>query len=223
MHLFEALLILHDTTRSPEIWSEIVAMARFLETRLIQPTGGVPECYEAASFVPLGDTRVDKSKPNDTPKGFVELGHQVEWAYLLGHAVEKGLDKRYLGVAERLLNFAIKPGVDASTGGLIARTGYTGIVHKDNKWWWAQAELMRAAAHFSVRRGRGDLWPVYQASHNFVLTHHVDQEYGGWGGEGLMNPVKKSEKRTKVIGYHAAAFHIEALSLLRPPSPMSGK
>jgi mannose/cellobiose epimerase-like protein (N-acyl-D-glucosamine 2-epimerase family) len=228
MHLFEALLILHDTTRSPEVWSDIEAMARFLETRLIQPTGCVPEWYNAVSFKPLDDAKADdaksdNAKSNDAAKGYVEIGHQVEWAYLLSHAVEKGLNKRYLGVAERLLNFAIKHGVDASTGGLIARTGYTGIVHNDSKWWWAQAELMRAAAHFAVRRGRGDLWPVYQAAHDFVLMHHVDQEFGGWAGESLMNPVKKSEKRTKVIGYYAAAFYNEALSLLRPASPMSGK
>jgi hypothetical protein len=43
---------------------------------------------------------------------YFELGHQFEWALLLSHAVEEGLPPRYLGVAERLLNYGMKVAYD---------------------------------------------------------------------------------------------------------------
>ena len=39
MHLFEALLILHDVTTSPSVWQDIESIAQFVEDRLMQEQG----------------------------------------------------------------------------------------------------------------------------------------------------------------------------------------
>ena len=208
MHLFEALLILHEVTGSAEVWSDIEAMAEFLEARLIQPSGCIPEWYRGPTFSPL----------DDTGDGYVELGHQVEWAYLLIRAVEGGLDNRYRTVAERLIKFAIEHGLDRKTGGLHGRTDYAGQVRDEGKRWWAQAELMRTAAHFAARHGRDDLWSIYQRAQDFVRIHYVDQEFGGWTGESFVDSGKNIDELGKVIGYHAVAFYVEALSLTNTSS-----
>ena len=208
MHLFEALLALHDVTGSAEVWSDIEDMARFLKERLIHSTGCMPEWFDTLTFSPL----------DDTGKGFVELGHQVEWAYFLSRVVERGLDERYRGVAERLMDFAIDHGLDRKTGGLRGRSDYSGQNFSGRKQWWAQAELMRAAVHFATRHGRDDLWPIYRKAQDFARIHYVDQEYGGWTRDSFVDSGKSSRELKKTIGYHVVGFYMEALSIMRSPS-----
>jgi len=53
MHLFEALLALHEVTHSVEVWADIVAMAKFLDESLIQSCTCLPEWFLVPGFTPL--------------------------------------------------------------------------------------------------------------------------------------------------------------------------
>ena len=202
MHLFEALLALHDITDSPEIWSDIRAMARLMKDKMMRPCGCLPEWYEAATLSPQKNNK----------DGNVNLGHQVEWSFLLSRAIDKGLSSNYRTVAEGLLDFAIKHGVDQDNGNLQKTSDENGWVRGQGDWWWAQAEMMRATIYFAAKRGRADLWPIYKRAHTFVRIHYLDQQRGGWVQQSIVR--NKTSSLRKVIGYHAVAFYAEALRVL---------
>lgn len=202
MHLFEALLTLHEITDSPEIWSDIKAMARLMKDKMMRPCGCLPEWYEAATLSPQKNNK----------DGNVNLGHQVEWSFLLSRAIDKGLSPNYRTVAEGLLDFAIKHGIDQNNGNLHKTSDENGRVRGQGDWWWAQAELMRAAIYFAAKRGRADLWPIYKRAHTFVRIHYLDQQRGGWVQQSIVR--NKTSSLRKVIGYHAVAFYAEALRVL---------
>lgn len=205
MHLFEALLVLHQISNSPQVWSDIESMAMFVKDHLIQPCQCLPEWYHGDNYQPL-------AKGGNTG---IYHGHQVEWAYLLSRAVQQGLDRRYLGTAQRLLNFAITYGLDPDTGGLKAIANMKGEPLNDSYWWWSQAELLRASVHFARHYQRDDLWPIYQAQHLFARIHYIDQQRGGWNGQSPLHSNKPTSELNKVIGYHAMGFYHEALQTLK--------
>jgi mannose/cellobiose epimerase-like protein (N-acyl-D-glucosamine 2-epimerase family) len=203
MHLFEALLALYEVTRSEEVWLDIQAMARFLDEKLLQPCGCLPEWYVAASFSPLDgdDTRL-------------YLGHQVEWAFLLSHAVELGLNRDYLDTANSLLDLALSHGISADTGGLQATSTMDGKEGDKSYWWWAQAELMRATAHFAEMHGRSDLYPVFEQTQSFARMHFIDLARNNWTNKSPYFADDQGKIR-QVIGYHWMAYYAEALRLSR--------
>lgn len=191
MHLFEALLVLYDVTQSPSVWQDIEFTAQFVEEKLLQQEGYLAEYYvNVDAPLPIGDG------------GYIELGHQIEWAYLLHSAVDKGLDSRFRKVAERLYDFATIAGWDSKVGSLSARSDYEGNLIVAEPVWWAQAELMRLLA-YKVRMQSSSVALVgaFAKSCSFTVNNYLDQNSGGW----LDNSQKRlpAYKLRKVIGYHA--------------------
>ena len=197
MHLFEALLMLQEVSQSQQVLSDITAMAQFLRERLIQPCECLPEWFNAPGVGPHSD---------------LYLGHQIEWAFLLSQAVDQGLDPSYLAVANGLLDYALRYGLDRQSGGLRAESKVTGEISNSAYWWWAQAELMRAAVHFARNHGRTELWDIYQDAHLFARIHYINQDIGGWASKSLIQADSSIQNVKQAIGYHAMAFYVEALT-----------
>ena len=203
MHLFEALLALHDATGSQEVLDDALALAEFIFTRLYDAAGGyLPEEYDEL-WRPLPVER----------GGRVDLGHQFEWAFLLSQAVAKGFPARYLETGQRLLAFGMAHGFDAEAGGIFLSTDYTGAVRNRDKGWWQQCEHLRALMRYAAEHGRNDLWEPFEKSLAFVKAHFIDSRYGGWyaapdggAGGGRKGSVWKA-------GYHTTGMYLEALRL----------
>ena len=206
MHLFEALLALHDATGSRQVFDDAGELAGFIYERLYDREGG---------FLPERYTEQWERLPIERG-GFVDLGHQFEWAYLLSRAVEKGFPRRYLDIGRRLLDFGMRVAYDRSEGGIFSRGDYAGRrLGGAGKGWWQQCELLRALMHYAALRGREDLWEPFAQSLAFVKEHFLDAEYGGWYGsyEPGRGPVRRDKGSTWKVGYHAAGMHAEALRL----------
>lgn len=207
MHLFEALLDLYDTTQSAEILKDAEGLANQIFTRLYEEhEGRLPEMYDA-------DWRPAAAKM----RGHIDLGHQFEWSFLLSHGVEKGLPARYLGIAERLLDYGMKVGYDSREGGIFSRSDYEGNVIPGPKSWWEQCESLRAMMHWAELRGRSDLWPAFDKSFALVRSHFIDPQYGGWYS--TYDPANRARRSDKgniwQVGYHVCGFYSEALRLLQ--------
>lgn len=207
MHLFEALLALHDATGSREVHRDARALAEAIFTRLFQDQGGyLPEFYDSEW----------KPSPPDK-RGHIDLGHQFEWAFLLSHAVEKGFPKQYLKTGGRLLDYGMKIAWDPEAGGVYSRGSYDGVVVKEPKMWWQQAEHLRAVMHYAALRGRADLWPAFDKSLGFVKRNFIDSEYGGWYFDYDPDRPREEKRAHKGIptqvGYHVAGFYAEGLRL----------
>ena len=137
MHLFEALLALHDATQSKAVFQDAEAHANNVLTRLLQKPGYIPELYDR-DWKPIPAGPPGQTEPDGSPldvynsyaaaaqTGHIEVGHQIEWAFFLSRAVEKGFPRKYLSFGERLLNFAMKVGFDRQSGGVFGYSDYDG-------------------------------------------------------------------------------------------------
>lgn len=195
MHLFEALLVLYDVTQSPNVWQDIEIIAHFIDDELMQKQGFIAEYYVNVN-VPLSISE----------GGYVELGHQVEWAYLLHSAVDRGLNSNFRNVANRLYNYAMVTGWNNKEDGLASRSDYKGNLTVSSPVWWAQAELMRLSAylHNSLSYENNQSY-IFANVYSFVINQFIDQRAGGWLSKRQKFTVRSRQKR--VIGYHGVAAY----------------
>ena len=208
MHLFEALLALHDATGSKEVLKDAQAHADAIFTRLFDDREGrLPEFYG----------RDWKPAPPEQ-NGYLELAHQFEWAFLLSHAVEKGFPKRYLAIGQRLLDYGMRVGYDKEEGGVFSRGDYQANAVHGPKGWWEQCESLRTMMHYAVLRGRKDLWPAFDQSLAYAKKYLIDAEYGGWYYS--YDPKATTQRTNKgsvwQVGYHVCGLYREALRLVGP-------
>lgn len=208
MHLFEALLALHDATGLREVLDEAQAHADHIFTRLFQEDSGyLPEQYDA-DWKPLPVAG----------RVYLEIGHQFEWAFLLSQAAAKGFPGKYLAVGWRLIDYGLKTGYDPEEGGIFSRGDYRGNVIKTPKGWWEQCEFLRALMRYAALHGRGgDLWRRFDRSLEFVRWRFIDPQFGGWYNS--YDPEKPREgaalNKGSVwqAGYHVCGMYAEALRI----------
>ncbi|MGH8662866.1 MAG: AGE family epimerase/isomerase, partial [Burkholderiales bacterium] len=205
MHLFEALLAMHDATSDPEWLRHARDIADFVLTRLMQKPSedhrSIPEYYEA------------DWKPQPSSRGgYIDLGHQAEWAWLLSAAAERGLPAYYIDIGGKLLDYAIASGYDRDRGGLYWRINDKGNVTR-TKIWWVQSEFLRAALRYEVAHGRTALRALYDQTLGYVRAEFLDKEHGGWTPRPKSQCVKDTCKHQADVGYHIVGMHVDALRL----------
>jgi len=213
MHLFEALLALHDVTGSEEVFNDAKSLAEAIFRKLFQEEEGyLPELFDE-HWKPLPADR----------RGYIELGHQFEWAFLLSRAVEKGFSEDWLDIGDRLLDYGLEVGYDADEGGIFSRGDYEGNARPGPKGWWEQAELLRALAHYAVLRERDDVWDAFAQSLKFVQRNFIDWEHGGWFRSyepGVPRAVEEQNKGSVwMVGYHVTGMYWEVLRLAQCSLP----
>ncbi|KQZ31563.1 AGE family epimerase/isomerase [Duganella sp. Root1480D1] len=168
MHMFEALLALIDATGDQQVVADTRALGDFVLNQLMVglPDGGayIPEWYDA------------QWKPLTNDDAYTDLGHQFEWSHLLRSAEKRGLPPLYADVADRLLKFAVANGYDEQDGGIFNRIYPSGQVDR-NKYWWQQAEGMKA---FLAVAQRPDMARRYQETLELVDKEILDRDNGGW-------------------------------------------
>ncbi len=205
MHLFEALLAMHDATSDPEWLRHARDIADFVLTRLMQKPSedhrSIPEFYEA------------DWKPQPSGRGgYIDLGHQAEWAWLLSAAAERGLPAYYADIGAKLLDYAIAVGYDRNRGGLYWRVNDKGSVTR-TKIWWVQSEFLRAALRYGVAHGRTELRALYDQTLGYVRAEFLDNEHGGWTPQPKSQCAKDACKHQADVGYHVVGMHVDALHL----------
>jgi cellobiose epimerase len=176
MHLFEGLLALHDVTQSKVVFQDAQDHANNIFTHLLQKQGYIPELYDRdwkpIPAGPPGQTEaggypldVYNSYSAAAQTGHIETGHQIEWAFFLSRAVEKGFPQKYLNFAERLLGYVMKMGYDRQSGGVFGYLDYDGKpTAASAARGWQQSELLKVLMNWAVLRGRQDLWEPFDKS-----------------------------------------------------------
>jgi mannose/cellobiose epimerase-like protein (N-acyl-D-glucosamine 2-epimerase family) len=206
MHLFEALLALYTATGSDEVYADTRELADFVFGRLYNPRRGcLPEVYDE-EWNPLPANR----------GGYIDVGHQFEWAFLLSEAVAFGFPDHYLEPGERLLRFGMRRGYDREHGGIFSAVRQGGRPEAPRKGWWQQCEHLRCLMRYAAEHDRPDLWEPFDKSLQFVREHFIDREYGGWYTSHVADR-RPDEDAPKggvwKAGYHVAGMYFEALRL----------
>lgn len=206
MHMFEALLALVDATGDPRALAGAKSVGDFVLYKLLQgqPDGGayIPEWYDS-HWKPL---------PNKEEGGYIDIGHQFEWSHLLFSSEVRGLSPLYSATAERLLKYALTVGYDETEGGVFNRVYPDGSIDR-GKFWWEQAEALRALMVAASNTRRNDLWRRYEQTLDFTKEQLLDSTNGGW---------KLADKRSCESGicgneqpepYHMIGMDLTALTL----------
>lgn len=201
MHLFEALLA--ATQVAPEMREAAAGVGEFVVSRLVKKDGPVclPEFFTLTwDELPVPDG------------GYVDVGHQFEWAFLLDEAVKSGHDASWSSVADQLLDFGMKYGYDRENGGVASSASSSGEVIDAGKGWWEQCELIRALTRHTVDNGRDDLWEPLIQSTAFIKERFVDHEYGGWFSSVASAPTADKPDKGSVwkVDYHGLGMCMEA-------------
>jgi mannobiose 2-epimerase len=174
MHLFEALLALHEATQDPAALAGAKGVVDFVVYRLLVGTadGGayIPEWY-GADWKPLASREQG---------GYTDIGHQFEWIHMLRTAEQRGLVGVYGPIADRLLKYAVGKGYDDIEGGVFTTIYPDGTLARDKNY-WQQCEAMRA--FLSLAAGGSDeaeAWRRYEQTLGLVRSQFIDTRNGGW-------------------------------------------
>lgn len=226
-HWFESLLALYDVTegeQQAEIADYITLHGDFLTQHLYHDQDGFSdrgyvaynydEAWQPAQMPYTRQTQWSGARHATT-------GHNIELAYLLSRAVERGFDAEWLDVADKLIQFCLEYAIDPETGGMLYEiTDYDGQPlegNPDNELYiyWAQAETARALLHFTVVR-RADYAAQFKAVETLFNDYLTDQEYGGlYHGlyASTLEPQGVEKGDIWKTNYHFSMFFSEVLRL----------
>lgn len=229
-HYFEALLALYDVTEGAikdDIGKMITLEGDFLASRLyVDQAGFMDRGYVAYNYD-------EEWRPSQQPytretqwSGALQAstGHNIELAYLLSRAVERGFNPDWLKVAQKLIKFCEAYALDTKFGGMIYEiTDYDGKPlegNPDNQFfiWWPQLETARAFLHFAVVR-KADTALAFKKVESFTLIYLTDKRYGGLVSQvsldssGVPQPDNFEKGHVWKLNYHFTMFMSEALRL----------
>ena len=156
MHLFEALLALHEAAGGGlEPARELLELLR---GRLADQRGCLFERFGA-------DWEADPGAP-------VEPGHCFEWAWLISEYERLSGDAGAADLADRLFAFGARFGLDPDEGGVFDEISSDGELRRDSKRLWPQTEHLRALA---VREPGALAAPL-----DLLFARYVDPRTKGW-------------------------------------------
>jgi mannose/cellobiose epimerase-like protein (N-acyl-D-glucosamine 2-epimerase family) len=229
-HYFEALLAMYDVTDGAvkdEIGKMITLEGDFLANRLyVDQKGFTDRGYVAYNYD-------EEWRPSQQPytretqwSGALQAstGHNIELAYLLSRAVERGFNADWLTIAQKLIKFCEAYAIDVKYGGMLYEiTDYDGKPlegNPDNEFfiWWPQLETARAFLHFAVAR-KADTGPAFKKIERFTLLYLTDRLYGGLVSQvsldssGVPQPDNFQKGNVWKLNYHFTMFMREVLRL----------
>lgn len=229
-HYFEALLALYDVAGDAlraELEKMITLEAEFLINQLytdqedLTDRGYVAYNYDL-EWNPSQEPYTRQTQWSGAKQA--STGHNVELAYLLSRAVERGFDPGWLDTAAKLLKFCQEYTIDPRYGGMIYEVSdYDGSPlegNPDNELfvWWAQLETARALMHFAIVRD-WDTDASFKQIEAFILEYFTDHQYGGLYANIQLTASGASTTRDLSKGniwkanYHFTMFMREALRL----------
>ena len=145
-------------------------------------------------------------------------GHNVEFAWLLLHALEimRQDSKPYEAILKKQFNHAADNGIDHEFGGVYVEGPHSGGVHDREKEFWQQAEVMIGMLEACLLLGPEKYWPVYTNIHRFVFDKMINHGIGEWlplltrQGEPIWTHMSNSWK----VNYHTVRCMIQCIARL---------
>lgn len=162
MHLFEAMLALHQATGEPAHLARAGRLAALLVDRLVD-----------ARTATLGEVFAADWSTADAAADAVEPGHHFEWVWLLHEYARLGGEVRVLAMADRLYQFAYRHGTDPADGLVLDAVARDGRPIRKTKRLWPQTEALKAhlAAGEPARA---------EAMCTALFNHYLCREPGLW-------------------------------------------
>jgi len=207
IHMLEALTALYEVWPDPTVKTRLNEMFQIVRDRIYAEPGYLIQFF-SANWQPR--------QSNDS------YGHDVETAYLLTDAAAAlGIpqDAETWTKARRLVDHAMKYGVNYEHGGLYDAGGIAGGDYAAQREWWIQAEWLNALLLMHERYGHEtpQYWDAFLRQWNWINQFEIDKIHGGWYPR-LYNdnrpvPFPKSDAWTDC--YHQARAMLNVSARLR--------
>lgn len=206
MHMFEALLALHQATGDKGVQTGARRLGDLVAYRLLQ---GQPESAGGGARIPEWYDDAWQPLATRAAGGYIDLGHQFEWSHLLTTGAV--ISPVYAQVAERVLTYALAAGYDDNDGGCGKRAFPDGGRADMDKGWWQQAECLHAMVVMARASGRNDLWRRYEQTLDLVRGELIDAEQGDWQTADALPCKRGGCKNEQPDPYHMVSLHRTAL------------
>lgn len=156
----------------------------------------------------------------------MSFGHDVETAFLMleaSHRLGIKNDSLTARKAKKMLDHALEWGWDEKNGGFYDGGYYLGSgkgsIENRAKVWWTEAEglnsLLLMAQRYPQEKRYFDL---FKKQWDYIQTHLIDHEYGGWYPEGLdTDPSAKTRAKAQIwkANYHNIRSLINIVAMLK--------
>ena len=201
MHLFEAVLALHDASGDRRWMDEADALARLFRDRLFhRPTGNLREVF-GAGWV----THPERGM-------IVEPGHQFEWVWLLDKYRRQGGLIDISTEIETLFSFARNHGFDEEHGGIHDQVGPDGTPLLRTRRIWPVAEALKA--YVAMTEAGLALPPEADRLADHLLRSFVPDDRVGWHETLTREGVPTMTDLPGSTPYHVFLAAIEAERLI---------
>ncbi|WP_417493102.1 AGE family epimerase/isomerase [Maricaulis sp.] len=211
MHLFEALMALHEASGSREALAGAHAIKALFDRVFYDPaTSMVHEFFNADWERATGDLGK-----------VVEPGHLCEWAWLL-HEYQRIGGEPIDPAANAMFETAMRVGINPRTGLLNAAINPLGEVLDGSSRTWMQTEWLRTAV-LLCRAGRRESCDHVERAGAGLLGYHLgDIVAGGWIDQFDGNGRPRSDRIPASTLYHAFGGVAECIRFAPAPAGVSG-
>lgn len=181
MHLAEALLAAHEATGDDILLERAARIAGHIAGPAAAPDPGawrLPEHFNS-NWEPLPEFNRDQPRHPFRPYGS-QPGHWLEWAKLIMHMRNLGVDEPWmLPAAEHLYRGAFSDGW-ADNGGFVYTVDWEGTPVVRERFFWEPAEGVGAARFLHAATGDFFYEDTYRAQWAYIDAHIADHEDGAW-------------------------------------------
>ena len=227
MHLMEAFTTLYEASGKSIHRRKLVEDIEILDGRMFDHRygTGIPQFtvdWKAAPPIKFevvwGWDRFPEGGRKAKPEDNTCYGHNVEFAWLLLHALEilKTPIDPYRGLVKKALEQAVTNGVDWECGGMYVEGPASGGVYDTEKEFWQQAEVLVGFLDGARLFGKEKYWPAYENVHRFVMDKMIHHEVGEWWP--LMTregkPIWTHMSHSWKVNYHTIRCMVECLKRL---------
>lgn len=224
MHLMEAFTTLYECSGKELHKRKLLEIIDILIKRIIHPKylTGIPQFTADWQIAPQikfdiiwGWDRFSEDGIKSSPEDNTSYGHNVEFAWLLMHAIEI-TDipfEKYKEVIQTQFDHALADGIDWEFGGVYVEGSHAGGVTDREKEFWQQAEMLIALLQECIVYGPTKYLPVYENVHRFVFDKMIDHNVGEWiplltrKGE----PIWRHMSHNWKINYHTIRAMIQSI------------
>ncbi len=190
MHLMEAFTNLYEATGAQIYHDKTREMIGLISCRMLHPEYGTGIAQFTPDWTPQREIIVDDfwgadrhaGDPEGRPLDNTSYGRNVEYAWLLAHAV-KLLDldvNTYRQPIQKLYDHCLAYGIDYERGGVYSEGPHAGPARDKNKEFWQQAEALVGLLDAHILLDDEKYLDGYQKVHRFVFDHVINHEVGEW-------------------------------------------
>ena len=227
MHLMEAFTTLYECSGKELHKRKLLEIIDILTKRIIHPEylTGIPQFtldWKVAPQIKFdiiwGWDRFSEDGVKSSPEDNTSYGHNVEFAWLLMHAIDIAdiPFEKHKAVIQTQFDHALADGIDWEFGGVYVEGSHAGGVTDLEKEFWQQAEMLIALLQACVVYGPSKYLPVYENVHRFVFDKMIAHSIGEWlplltrQGE----PIWRHMSHNWKINYHSIRALVQSIERL---------